>query len=238
MDIREEQLNEADLSRHWYFQSKARYLLRAIGGKAPHRILDVGAGSGFFSRWLLKRTRAQHATCVDIGYADERQETLGGKTILYRRRPEKTAAELVLFMDVLEHVDDDVALLKNYVEAAPPGTAFVLTVPAFPFLWSSHDIFLQHKRRYTLKSLSGVAQAAGLQIESRHYCFGFIFPIVCVTRCLDRFFVRESEVVKSTLKNHSQPVNLFLKGLCLLELPILRFNKIAGLSVMCRCWKP
>lgn len=237
MDVREEQLNEEELNRHWYFQSKARYLQRAIGEVAPHCILDVGAGSGFFSHWLLRHTAASQAICVDTGYTNDREETIAGKSLQYRTQVAEASVDLVLLMDVLEHVEDDVALLSHYVKIVPPGTRFLLTVPAFAFLWSSHDVFLQHKRRYTLKSLSEVVAAAGLQIESRHYCFGFVFPIVCVTRCLDRYFVRETDVVKSTLKKHSLPVNLFLKVLCLLELPIVQLNKVAGLSVMCRCKK-
>jgi len=238
MDIREEQLNETEVNNHWYFQSKARYLLRAIGGESPLSILDVGAGTGFFSRWLLHHTDAHKATCIDTGYIEEREETVSGKQIAYRTQTENLAVDLVLLMDVLEHVEDDVALLRHYVDLVPPGTLFILTVPAFSFLWSSHDVFLQHKRRYTISSLSKVVDAAGLDLECRYYCFGLVFPIACVVRLFDRLFLREEDAVKSTLKKHSRPANLFLNLLCLLEGPLVSLNRVAGLSVFCRCRKP
>ena len=100
MDIRELQLNEAELNNHWYFRSKAGYLLRAVGKETPDNILDVGAGSGFFSRWLLRHTDARRATCLDTGYGEEWEETFSGKQIIYRTRPGDTMVDLVLMMDV------------------------------------------------------------------------------------------------------------------------------------------
>ena len=54
-------------------------------------------------------------------------------------------------MDVLEHVSDDVGLVREYAKRAKPGTRFVVSVPAFMWLWSGHDVFLEHHRRYTLR---------------------------------------------------------------------------------------
>src|SRR3546814_19735603 len=64
-------------------------------------------------------------------------------------------------MDVLEHVEDDAGLLRTYLDKAPPQAQAVITVPAFQFLWSHHDVFLEHHRRYTLKTLSRVVERAG-----------------------------------------------------------------------------
>ena len=70
MDLKEEDILGADIGRHWYYRSKAAALRRMVGGLGPRRILDVGAGSGFFSRHLLAEAGAQSALCVDIGYAE------------------------------------------------------------------------------------------------------------------------------------------------------------------------
>ena len=69
MDLKEEDILGADIGRHWYYRSKAAALRRMVGRLAPQRLLDVGAGSGFFSRHLLTEGGAQSALCVDIGYA-------------------------------------------------------------------------------------------------------------------------------------------------------------------------
>ena len=67
MDLKEEDILGADIGRHWYYRSKAAALRRAVTGLQPRHILDVGAGSGFFSRHLLAQTEARSALCVDIG---------------------------------------------------------------------------------------------------------------------------------------------------------------------------
>ena len=75
-------------------------------------------------------------------------------------------ADLLLYMDVLEHVDDDLGLLTAYLDQLERGGRVLITVPAFDFLWSNHDIFLEHKRRYTLKqveALNGLASGQGQQ---------------------------------------------------------------------------
>jgi hypothetical protein len=74
MDLKEEDILGADIGRHWYYRAKAAALRRAVGDLAPRRILDVGAGSGFFSRHLLAEAGAQSALCVDIGYPSERDD--------------------------------------------------------------------------------------------------------------------------------------------------------------------
>ena len=68
--------------------------------------------------------------------------------------PEQAArADLWLIMDVLEHVDNDRAMLAALVAAAKPGALFFITVPADPTLWSPHDDAAGHRRRYTRDTL-------------------------------------------------------------------------------------
>src|SRR5258707_9100523 len=177
MDLKEEDILGDDIGRHWYSRSKASALRRAVGGLKPKHILDVGAGSGFFSRHLLAETEAQSALCVDIGYERERDDGVAGKPVLYRRDTGPTDCDLVLMMDVLEHVDDDRGLLCHYAAKVPPGAQLLVTVPAFGFLWSGHDVFLEHKRRYRLGEIEAVLRDAGLEVMRGSYYFGFVFPL-------------------------------------------------------------
>src|SRR5713226_810671 len=101
MDLKEEDILGADIGRHWYYRSKAAALRRAVAGLQPRHILDVGAGSGFFSRHLLAETGAQSALCVDTGYTSERDDSVAGKPALFRRDTGPTNCDLVLMMDVL-----------------------------------------------------------------------------------------------------------------------------------------
>jgi predicted TPR repeat methyltransferase len=177
MDVKEETILGERIGSHWYYKSKADALLHLLRDTDFSEILDVGAGSGFFSKIMLEKTRAQRACCVDINYPSQYDDVVAGKPLVFRSSCEKTSADLVLLMDVLEHVDDDVQLLSTYVDKAPSGAYFAITVPAFPFLWSSHDVFLEHKRRYTKESLIRVVERSGLVVDTCCYFFGLVFPL-------------------------------------------------------------
>jgi hypothetical protein len=238
MDLKEEQALGKAVGQHWYYRSKSAALLRLVSPLQPRKILDVGAGSGFFSKYLLDHTSAGSARCIDPYYPEERDGSHAGKPIRYRHACTGTDADLVLMMDVLEHVEDDLALLNDYIAKVPAGTRFLVTVPAFQFLWSGHDVFLGHHRRYTLRGVIDLMERAGLVVEQRAYYFGLVFPLVVTVRLAGRLFGRGIDEPGSDLRQHSALTNETLSLFCRLELPFFRFNRLAGLSVFCMAYKP
>ena len=232
MDLKEEAALGAAIDSHWYYVSKSRAVEAHVQGRGL-RLLDVGAGSGWFSRRFLERGIADHAVCVDPGYAGEREESIGPRRLSFRRSIETSDADLVLLMDVLEHVDDDVGLLSFYAARARPGTAFIITVPAFAFLWSAHDEFLEHRRRYTRSGLREVVRAAGLTEVSTHYYFASIFPVAVIVRWLGRF----RSPSRSDLKPAPAWLNRLLLAVLSAERRFMRLNRAFGLSVVCHCRK-
>jgi SAM-dependent methyltransferase len=238
MDLKEEDILGDAVDEHWYYQSKARALIHYVEEYRARSILDVGAGSGFFSKTLLRHTEAQEALCIDISYETEVDETIAGKTIRFRRDCKTVNADLVLMMDVLEHVDDDRGLLQSYSAKVAKDTHFLITVPAFSFLWSGHDVFLEHKRRYTLKEIENVVRDAGLTIVTGSYYFAFVFPLAASIRLSERFIGRQGDNPRSRLKKHSQLTNGILSWLCMAEIPLLRLNRLAGLTAFCLATKP
>jgi hypothetical protein len=231
MDLKEQDLLGGDVASHWYYRSKSAALMRLLRADPPHRILDVGAGSGTFSRELLARTPAREALCVDTGYESERDETVSGKPLRFRRECGAVDADVLLLMDVLEHVIDDRALLGDAVAKVPRGARVVITVPAFRFLWSGHDVFLGHERRYTLPEVEALARSAGLEVLVGAYYFGLILPLAAVRRLADR--VTPADGPHTYLVRHSAPVNLALGAVCRIELPFFRANRLAGLTACC-----
>jgi 2-polyprenyl-3-methyl-5-hydroxy-6-metoxy-1,4-benzoquinol methylase len=203
-----------------------------MGGIEVGRLLDVGAGSGFFARQLLALTGAREATCVDIGYAHEHDEEVAGKPLRFRRDSGPIAVDCVLMIDVLEHVDDDRALLAEYVEKTTGPAHFLIAVPAFSFAWGTHDDFLGHRRRYTLRRLEAVVRAAALVPVSGRYYFALILPIALAQRIGRRLRPSPAEPA-SDLRSHSPLVNRLLAAVCRVELPLLAVNRLAGLSVLC-----
>lgn len=234
MDLKEEDILGAGIGRHWYYRSKAAALRRMVGGLGPRRILDIGAGSGFFSRHLLAEAGAQSALCVDIGYASDRDDSEDGKPVLYRRDTGPTDCDLVLMMDVLEHVDDDRGLVRHYAEKVPAGAHFLVTVPAFRFLWSGHDVFLEHKRRYRLSQIEAAMVGSGLQVVRGAYYFGFVFPLAAAVRLA----TRNTTEPRSSLKKHGALANGLLTTVCAAELPLFPVNRLAGLSAFVLARKP
>ena len=233
MDLKEEDILGNDIGRHWYYQSKAAALRRMVGHLAPKRLLDVGAGSGFFSRHLLANG-AQSALCVDVGYERTWDEMVGGKPVLYRRDCDATDCDLVLMMDVLEHVDNDAGLVSHYATKVPSGAHFLVTVPAFRFLWSGHDVFLEHKRRYTLAEIEQTMRTAGLDVVRGAYYFGAVFPLAAAVRLA----TRNDPSPRSSLKKHGALTNGLLAAACAMELPLFPINRLAGLSAFVLAKKP
>jgi 2-polyprenyl-3-methyl-5-hydroxy-6-metoxy-1,4-benzoquinol methylase len=227
MDVKEEELLGGAVGDHWYYRSKQLALDSMLVGTPYRHVLDVGAGSAIFSKHLLDR-RAESAICVDSAYPAERSETYNGKVIRFVREITPGNADLVLLMDVLEHVDDDVGLIQASLAGAVPGACVLISVPAFQSLFSAHDRFLEHRRRYTIRSLERAAAAAGLKVMSTRYFFAMILPLVAAIRLVHR-----GGPPRSSLKVHSPLVNSVLTFAHRAEIPFFRYNRIGGLSVFC-----
>src|SRR6478736_4095796 len=129
MDIKEQDILGESLDAHWYYAAKSRALLQLLDGKKVPEVLDVGAGSGFFSRKLLDSGLCNAATCVDTGYPADRHELHGSRKISFVRGIDTVSQRLVLMMDVIEHVDDDVGFMRSYTDRMPIGADLVVSVP-------------------------------------------------------------------------------------------------------------
>lgn len=231
MDVKEEDILGADIATHWYYVSKGRAMRAFLDGAGFDEVLDVGAGSGVFSRQLLEAGLCRRATCVDPAYPEEREEGYAGGSLRFVREVREPDQPLVLMMDVLEHVDDDVDLLRSYSRHLRADGRVLITVPAFRFLWSGHDEFLEHRRRYTRAMLERTVRDAGLEVVRSRYYYGLLFPAVAAMRLYD---ARSRNTPQSALRRHSPLVNALLTGLHDVERRlVLPLNVFAGLSILC-----
>ncbi|MEX0643759.1 MAG: methyltransferase domain-containing protein, partial [Parvularculaceae bacterium] len=159
--------------------------------------------------------------------------------ISYHRSVDLVDAPLVMMIDVIEHVDDDVALIADYARRAAPGARFVVSVPAFDFLWSSHDEFLEHRRRYTVESLKTAVEAAGLEVLELRYFFGMLFPAAAALRLMDRALKGDKEAKASALKSAPDWLNKMLVAVHDIErVALFPFNRLAGVTAFCLAQKP
>lgn len=173
--------------RHYWHLYRRRVVLQTLRRVAPRpdaSLIELGCGVGTVSTYLN-----QNGYRVD--YADVHQEALDrarrrarerlgeaadGHRFLrldITREPPPPRYEGILLLDVLEHLPDDLGVLRRLREslaAAGPAAFLLLTVPAFPVLWSRWDDAELHRRRYTRRQLCGLAETAGLRVE-RATCF-------------------------------------------------------------------
>lgn len=231
MDLKEEHLLGDQVETHWYYRAKRAALLAATQNIRADHVLDVGAGSGYFSRALIRAGRTVEATCVDLGYPGDSDELETGRPIAFRTGIDRSDANLVLMMDVIEHVPDDVGLVADYAAKVSPGTHFLITVPAFMWLWSGHDVFLEHYRRYTLPGIEAVLVGAGLAVVKGHYFYGGVLPMVAAVRAVRRL-TRVGQAPSSDMGRTPAFANAILSGLCAAEVPIMRHNRLGGTTAM------
>jgi hypothetical protein len=235
MDLKEQDILGDSIARHWYYVTKGRAMRSLLGEFRSNEVLDVGAGSGVFSRQLLDAGVCKRATCVDPGYESDRVEIYNGAELSFVRSAAGERQSLVLLMDVLEHVDDDVELLRQYARGVPADGRVLISVPAFQFLWSGHDVFLEHRRRYTRAMLERTVAEAGLIVERTRFFFGLLFPLVAAMRIIQGRRSRRGQVeAHSDLRNYPPVVNATLTWLHDVERHILfPFNSVAGLTLFC-----
>src|SRR5262245_2267962 len=112
MDLKESAILGSDAAKHWYYLSKAAARRKYIDPLNTQNIVDVGAGSGLFIRQRLQHTSAECGTSIDSGYATDWDESHCGKPLKCRRTLKSADSDLVLLMDVIEHVDGDVDLIR------------------------------------------------------------------------------------------------------------------------------
>ena len=207
--------------RHWWWQSRHRMVMQtlericAIDGLSTDErsLLDIGCAGGVafddFSafghiRGIEPDTRLVDASSrwsasVDITYFDSGYQ------------PE-CHPDVILMLDVLEHIEDDRAALENVRELLVPGGTAILTVPALPSLWSEHDEVNLHFRRYTRSELQKKLHAAGFEVETLRYMFGWSLGLMYVRRLLARSGKSEYAV-----QVPPRPVNAVFRLLTLFE---------------------
>jgi SAM-dependent methyltransferase len=156
--------------RHWWYRGRRRVIraeLDSLDLPVGASILDAGCGSGRMMAEL-----ARYGTVSGIERDDDVAEIARARDVGEVRSGCLEALpwpdgcfDLLTCLDVIEHTTDDRAALAELRRACRPGGRLLLTVPAYPALWSSHDVANHHHRRYTRASLRAASQAAGWELE-------------------------------------------------------------------------
>ena len=173
--------------KHWWFAGRRRIIAEFVEGvcrdmgKLRPRILDVGCGTGANLQMLSQFGAAEGVDvssealdfCRARGLAEVKQGAAESLPFA------DASFDLVTGLDVVEHLDDDIAGLSEMRRVLRPDGRAVLFVPAFMFLWGVQDDISHHRRRYTLTELTQRLRDAGLTVERASYAnITFFAPIL------------------------------------------------------------
>ncbi len=231
--------------KHWWFVGRRLIIDRVIRKLRLSRdseILEAGCGTGGNLRMLARHGNLSAMELDEIAckLANERQVVQVKLGSLPDNIPFHDEYDLILLLDILEHLDDDVRALEALHSRLNPGGWLLITVPAYQFLWSEHDDINHHKRRYVLKGLKRVVMQAGYTVCYSSYFNTFLFPIVAGVRSLKKLLRIDSGSGSSNdLLLPPKPINQFLSLLFASERYLMdRFNLPFGVSILLLAQKP
>jgi SAM-dependent methyltransferase len=176
---------------HWWFRGRRAVihaLLHRTELPAKIRLLDAGCGTGrnlvefgsLGSAAGVDPSPDAVAFCHDRGLADVRQA--GIEALPFG----PNEFDLLLACDVLEHVEDDGGALVELRRVASAGGLLLITVPAYQWLWTEHDVQLHHVRRYTMPILRARIREAGWDVVHASYFNSIALPLVAGARLAER----------------------------------------------------
>ena len=174
---------------HWWFRGRRKIIESILSGQltvGERRVLSVGCGPAEGLAWLLPFAGSQGKVVgldVDPTHARNLNENIEFVVGSLEDAPlEDASFDVVLALDVLEHLDDDSKGLREAVRLVKPKGLLLLTVPALPSLWGGQDVVSEHRRRYTKRSFVRLFKNAGLSEYHVRYFNTLLFPLVAAVR--------------------------------------------------------
>jgi SAM-dependent methyltransferase len=178
-------------SANFWFRSRNRIILNLFSrflGPGPATVLEVGCGTGFVLQGLSEFPRYRlfgaELHLEGLRFARQRLPNVEFLQLDIRRTPFDGEFDAVGAFDVLEHIDEDLEVMRNVHRTLKKGGLFFLSVPQHPWLWSAQDAASGHKRRYTRSELTRKLREGGFKIEFASSFVFALFPVMAVSRLL------------------------------------------------------
>jgi SAM-dependent methyltransferase len=202
---------------HWWFAGRRRIidaLLATLPLRRDAEVLEIGCGSGGNLPMLARYGR------LSAGEYNDEARSIAAARGVGRIAPcalpdtfpfDNEVFDLVVMFDVLEHIEDDAASLAAVRRHLAAEGWLVMTVPAFPFLWSGHDVHNHHFRRYTRALLNRRLRDAGFKPGYQSFFNFWLFPAVALVRLVKKLIGGSD--TSGDLVMPPQPVNRLLARL-------------------------
>ncbi len=176
-------------STHWWYVARrdilADFIGREVNPPKGARILEIGCGTGH-NLPMLGAFGEVDAIEIDPAAREIASKRLG-KEVGSAPLPELSGVadgqyDMIAVLDVVEHIEDDVAALEAMAKRLKPGGTILITVPAHQWMWSAHDVVNHHKRRYSKATLIAALERAGLKWRKLGYFNSLLFPAAVAAR--------------------------------------------------------
>ncbi len=226
---------------HWWYVARRKivfdWVFRTLADYPAARVLDIGCGTGF----NMEQVRARYGSQVvgldlstdALTFCRSRNlpDLVDGDST---RSPFRSASfDVIMALDLIEHLDDDQAALREVARLLRPGGAVIIFTPAFNFLWGLQDEVSHHRRRYTAGELRRKLDRAGLCVGKLSYANMALFPLIWGGRAVLRLLGHGDRVVSEN-DLHPDWSNGLLQAIFAAERPLLRRMDFPfGVSLLC-----
>ena len=205
---------------YWWYRARAtllRVVFEPFMGR-PRRVLDVGSADAPSVDWMRGDHLRVTLDLLPDGLVPG-EGVCGSATAL----PFADGTfDVVAAFDVVEHCEDDALAVSELARVLAPGGRMLLSVPAYQWAWSDHDVRAGHHRRYTRRTINRAVEHTGLTVSRSTYAFGATFPLFLAERARRRLGSGPGEAAGGRLPPVSPRVDRILMALSRLDARLLR----------------
>lgn len=221
---------------NWWFLGRQKIIHTFLASlmenfPVPPKILDFGCGTG-----RLTQSLETFGVVTGVDFSEEaihfcqKRGMNNISKISHSREIASESFDFIVSFDVMEHLDDDDALLLDFNRILKPRGFLFITVPALPILWGGEDIVSQHKRRYKKRELLG--KLSNFEIHKLSYFNTLLFPFIAFIRIGNRLF-RPATLQRSDISELNETINTLFYKIFGWEATLLKFmNLPIGVSLL------
>lgn len=221
-------LAELEADNFW-FRARNDLIVWALQTYFPDRrtFLEIGCGTGFVLGGIHAADPSIELSGSEIfsaglGFAAARVPSAQFSQMDARHIPFRDEFDVIGAFDVLEHIEDDEAVISEVGRALRPGGGFLVSVPQHPSLWSLQDVHAHHVRRYTARELRRKVEAAGFEVMRMTSFVALLLPMMVASRSRARASSANEDFDAIDALRLPGPVNIVLEAVMTIERSLIR----------------